>query len=46
MGHPEDEAVLLRRTVSCEELAGRVIEPETIASALTRLIGNSLASSD
>jgi lipoate-protein ligase A len=46
MGHPEDEAVLLRRTVSCEELAGRVIEPETFASALTRLIGNSLASSD
>lgn len=46
MGHPEDEAVLLRRTVSCEELAGRMIEPERFASALMRLIGNSLASND
>lgn len=46
MEHPEDEAVLLRRTVSCEELAGRMIEPEIFASALTRLIGNSLASND
>lgn len=46
MGHPEDEAVLLRRTVSCEELAGRVIEPEEFASALTRLISNSLATND
>lgn len=46
MGHPDDEAVLLRRTVSCEELAGRMIESEVFASALTRLIGNSLASSD
>lgn len=46
MGHPEDEAILRRRTVSCEELAGRMVEPETFACALTRLIGNSLASSD
>ena len=43
MGHPEDEAALLRRTVSCEELTGRMIEPEIFASALTRLIGNSFA---
>jgi lipoate-protein ligase A len=46
MGHPEDEDDLRRRTVSCEELAGRVIEPERFASALTRLIGNSLATND
>ena len=46
MGHPEDEADLRRRTVSCEELAGRVIEPERFAAALTRLIGNSLAKND
>ena len=46
MGHPEDEAVLRRRTVSCEELAGRAIEPELFASALTRLIGNTLATND
>jgi lipoate-protein ligase A len=46
MGHPEDEAVLRRRTVSCEELAGRSIEPDALASALARLIDDSLASSD
>jgi lipoate-protein ligase A len=46
MGHPEDEPVLQRRTVSCEELAGRAIEPEVFAAALTRLIGHSLASND
>ena len=46
MGHPEDEAVLRRRTVSGEELAGRSIEPEALASALARLIGDSLASHD
>lgn len=46
MGHPEDEAVLRRRTVSCEELAGRAIESEEFASALTRLISNSLATND
>jgi lipoate---protein ligase len=46
MGYPEDEGVLRRRTVSGEELAGRLIEPEAFASALARLIGNSLASSD
>jgi len=44
MGYPEDEAVLRRRTVSGEELAGRSIEPEAFASALGQLIGNSLAS--
>jgi lipoate-protein ligase A len=46
MGYPEDEAILRRRTVSCEDLAGRLIEPEKFAFALTRLIDNSLASSD
>jgi len=46
MGYPEDEAILRRRTVSCEELAGRFIEPEAFASALAQLIGNSLASGD
>ncbi len=44
MGHPEDEAALLRRTVSCEQLAGGPIEPARYASVLTRLIGESLAS--
>lgn len=44
MGHPEDEAVLRRRTVSGEELAGRLIEPDAFASALAQLIGSSLAS--
>lgn len=43
MGQPEDEAVLQRRTVSCEELAGRAVEPEAFAAALTRLIGDALA---
>jgi lipoate---protein ligase len=46
MGYPEDEIVLRRRTVSCEELAGRSIEPEAFASALARSIGNALESSD
>ncbi len=44
MGHPEDEAALLLRTVSCEQLAGGPIEPSRYASVLTRLIGESLAS--
>lgn len=44
MGYPQDEAVLRRRTVSCEELTGRLIEPEKFSSALTQLIGDSLAS--
>jgi lipoate---protein ligase len=44
MGHPEDEAVLRRRTVSGEELAGRLIEPERFASVLTQLIDGSLSS--
>ena len=44
MGYPEDEAILRCRTVSCEELAGRLIEPEAFASALTQLIDNALAS--
>jgi len=43
MGYPQDEAILRRRTVSAEELAGRLIEPETFASVLTQLIDNSLA---
>lgn len=30
MGHPEDESVLRRRTVSCEELAGRAIDPDAL----------------
>jgi lipoate-protein ligase A len=44
MGYPEDEASLRRRTVSGEELAGRLIEAEAFASALTQLIDNALAS--
>ena len=46
MGYPEDEAILRRRTASCEELAGRPIEPGAFASALSRLIGSSLAAND
>jgi len=46
MGYPQDEDILRRRTASCEELAGRTIEPEAFASALARLIGNSLAAND
>lgn len=46
VGYPQDEVVLRRRTVSCEELAGRTIEPEAFASALVRLIGSSLAAND
>jgi len=44
MGHPEDEAVLLRRTASCEQLAGCSIEPASYASVLTRLLGEALGS--
>lgn len=43
MGHPEDEAVLRRRTASCDELAGCSMEPASYAAVLTRLIGESLA---
>lgn len=46
MGYPEDEVILRRRTVSCEELAGRLIEPEKFASVLTQLIDNSFASNN
>jgi lipoate---protein ligase len=46
MGYPEDEAILRCRTTSCEELAGRPIEPEAFATALARLIGSSLAAND
>jgi lipoate-protein ligase A len=46
MGYPEDEAILRRRTVSGDELAGRLIEPEAFASALAQLIDKSLASND
>jgi lipoate-protein ligase A len=42
MGYPEDEGVLRRRTVSCTELAGRSIDPEAFASALTQSIGDAL----
>ena len=42
MGHPEDEAILRRRTVSCAELAGRTIEAEAFASALAQAIGDAL----
>jgi len=45
MGYPEDEAILRRRSVSCEELAGRLIEAEAFASALTQSIDGALASS-
>jgi hypothetical protein len=43
MGYPEDEAVLRRRTVSCTELAGRSIDPEAFACALTQSIDNAFA---
>ena len=36
MGRPEDRSLLLRRTVSAEEIAGRRIEPERFASVLMR----------
>lgn len=38
MGHPEDEAALRRRSVSCRALAGRAIDPQRVAAALERLI--------
>ena len=44
MGYPEDEAVLLRRSICAEALAGRSIEPGAFAAALGRLIGNALES--
>ena len=42
MGHPEDEAALRRRSVSCRELAGRAIDPRRFAAALERLIDASV----
>ncbi len=44
MGHPDDEAVLLRRTVSCEQLTGGTIEPAKYACVVTRLVNKALAS--
>lgn len=38
MGHPEDEAALRRRTVSCEQLAGWPIDPRRFAAVLERSI--------
>ncbi|MBW6495982.1 MAG: ligase, partial [Burkholderiaceae bacterium] len=45
MGHPEDEAVLRRRTVAAAELAGGPIAPEAFATVLTRLLDSALGSS-
>ena len=42
MGHPEDEATLRRRSVSCQALAGGPIEPRPLAAALERLVGASV----
>ncbi|MDE2300274.1 MAG: ligase, partial [Burkholderiales bacterium] len=36
MGQPGDESLLRRRTVSCNETAGRRIEPQRFAAVLTR----------
>lgn len=38
LGYPEDETALRRRTVSCEQLAGRAIDPRRFAAALRRAI--------
>jgi lipoate-protein ligase A len=38
MGHPEDEAALRRRSVSCQDLAGGTTDPRRLAGALERLI--------
>lgn len=38
MGHPEDEAALRRRSVSCRALAGGAIDPLRVAAALERMI--------
>lgn len=35
-GHPEDEAVLRERTVSCEQIAGRPVAPAQLAAALAQ----------
>lgn len=38
MGHPQDESVLRRRTVSAAELIGCKIDPDIFASVLMRLL--------
>lgn len=42
MGHPQDEPVLRHRTVSCEELAGRPVAPQELASKLKQALGCTL----
>lgn len=44
MGHPEDEPVLRRHTVSCEEQVGYPINPEQFARALAQGLERALAS--
>ena len=38
MGHPEDEAALRRRSVSCRALAGAALDAQQVAAALERSI--------
>jgi len=42
IGHPEDEAVLRERTVSCEQIAGRPVPPAQFAAALARQLDEAM----
>lgn len=42
MGQPQDERILRQRTVSCTELAQRLISPEQFADVLTQGLAHSL----
>jgi len=42
-GHPEDEALLSRRTVSCNEMASRPIATERFASVLAQRLERALS---
>ena len=42
LDHPDDEASLRARTVSCEELLGRPVEPAAFAVALERQLDEAL----
>jgi len=42
MGHPEDERMLRRCTVSVEEITGNQIAPERFAAVLTAVAGKRL----
>ncbi|MBK5204122.1 MAG: ligase [Polaromonas sp.] len=45
MGHPEDEPILRRCTVSVEEITGSQIEPERFASVLKRRLESAFLAS-